>query len=80
MTISVEDTGTGIEESKLSRLFTPFTKIMLNRELNHEGVGLGLAISRNLAKAMGGDIRVKSRINKGSKFTVVLPYRPAPPY
>lgn len=49
---------------------------MLNRELNQDGVGLGLAISRNLTKAMGGDIRVKSKINKGSKFTVTLPYRP----
>ena len=58
--ISVEDTGTGIEKDKVKKLFTPFTKIMLNRELNQDGVGLGLAISRNLAIAMGGDIKVKS--------------------
>ena len=47
-------------------LFTPFTKIMTNRHLNKEGVGLGLTISKNLAKALGGDIIVKSQINEGS--------------
>lgn len=39
-------------------LFTAFTKIMSNREMNQEGVGLGLTISKNLAKALGGDIDV----------------------
>ena len=44
----------------MGSLFTNFTKIMKNRELNNEGVGLGLTISKNLAKALGGDISVKS--------------------
>jgi len=46
---------------------------MKNRELNHEGVGLGLTISKNLAKALGGDIYVQSQIGVGSSFTLKIP-------
>lgn len=76
VSICVQDTGTGIEPTKLAQIFTAFTKIILNREFNLEGVGLGLTISRNLARAMGGDIKVKSRLRQGSKFTLVLPFNP----
>ena len=57
----------------MGNLFTNFTKIMKNRELNHEGVGLGLTISKNLAKALGGDIYVQSEIGVGSSFTLKIP-------
>lgn len=57
----------------MGNLFTNFTKIMKNRELNHEGVGLGLTISKNLAKALGGDIYVQSQIGVGSSFTLKIP-------
>ncbi len=46
---------------------------MGNRELNKEGCGLGLTISKNLAIALGGNIDVKSLVNKGSTFTLTLP-------
>lgn len=46
---------------------------MKNRELNKEGVGLGLTISKNLAKALGGDIYVQSQIGVGSSFTLKIP-------
>jgi signal transduction histidine kinase len=46
---------------------------MKNRELNKEGVGLGLTISKNLAKALGGDIYVQSEIGVGSSFTLKIP-------
>ena len=72
--IEVADTGVGIPEEQCERIFEPF--IQVNRSLtnvNHEGVGLGLAISRNLARAMGGDLTVRSLINKGSTFQVTLP-------
>ncbi len=46
---------------------------MGNRELNKEGCGLGLTISKNLAIALGGNIDVKSQVNKGSTFTLTLP-------
>jgi K+-sensing histidine kinase KdpD len=57
----------------MATLFTNFTKIMENRQLNREGVGLGLTISKNIANALGGELEVKSKINKGSKFILSLP-------
>lgn len=57
----------------MKALFNTFTKINDNRELNKEGVGLGLTISKNLANALGGDITVESEIGKGSIFTLEIP-------
>ena len=71
--LTVVDSGVGICPDKLPDLFTAFKKIKRHRELNTEGAGLGLTISKNLAKAMGGDINVVSNIEVGSKFTVNLP-------
>lgn len=76
ISLSVRDTGVGIEPERLEGLFSAFTKIMRHRELNIEGVGLGLTISKTLAQAMGGDLSAQSDINKGSVFTLTLPYRP----
>ena len=71
--IEVEDAGTGIPPDKLEQIFAPF--VQLDRGLNtpREGVGLGLAISRDLARAMGGELTVKSAVGKGSTFTLSLP-------
>lgn len=71
--IQVADTGIGIPEERLESVFSPFTQ--LGRALNspNTGVGLGLAISRELARAMGGDVTVASELNVGSKFTLTLP-------
>jgi signal transduction histidine kinase len=71
--IRVEDTGVGIPEERLESVFSPFTQ--LGRALNspHTGVGLGLAISRELARAMGGDVTVESTVGAGSIFTLTLP-------
>lgn len=72
--IHVIDTGPGIPEADRSRIFQPFTQ--LNREDNavrRRGVGLGLAISRELALAMEGDLTVASKEGEGSKFTLSLP-------
>jgi signal transduction histidine kinase len=71
--IIIEDTGVGMTRDQLASLFTNFTKIMDNRELNKEGVGLGLTISKNIAQAMKGDIEVKSLVGVGSKFILTLP-------
>ena len=71
--IRVTDTGTGIPEERLDSVFSPFTQ--LGRALNrpNTGVGLGLAISRELARAMGGDVTVTSTVDVGSTFTLTLP-------
>jgi len=77
--IDIVDTGTGIPQSELERIFEPF--IQVNRSLtqtNNEGVGLGLAISRHLARAMSGDITVRSTLDHGSTFSLALPRAPEP--
>ncbi|HET7613725.1 MAG TPA: PAS domain-containing sensor histidine kinase, partial [Gemmatimonadaceae bacterium] len=74
--ISVADTGSGISQEKLDRIFDPF--VQAGRRLNQpvQGVGLGLAISRDLAHGMGGEITVESEVGKGSTFTLSLPRAP----
>ena len=74
--ISVADTGAGIPPEKLERIFDPF--VQAERRLNQpvQGVGLGLAISRDLAHAMGGEISVESTVGEGSTFTLSLPRAP----
>mgnify|MGYP002401320307 CR=1 FL=1 len=73
--IVVEDSGVGIPADKLDAIFEPFVQVgpALTRE--RDGAGLGLAISRDLARAMGGDLTVTSDLGAGSRFTLVLPAR-----
>jgi signal transduction histidine kinase len=73
--IIVEDSGVGIPPDKLDAIFEPFVQVgpALTRE--RDGAGLGLAISRDLARAMGGDLSVTSQVGAGSRFTLVLPAR-----
>jgi len=70
------DTGRGIPDDKLERIFEPFVQIDPTLTRTSHGVGLGLAISRDLARRMGGDLVAASRAQKGSTFTLTLP-RPA---
>jgi signal transduction histidine kinase len=74
---TVRDDGPGIALHKQTKIFDPFTQV--DRRLNHpqEGVGLGLAISRDLARGMGGDLTVDSTPGAGSAFTLRLPAAPA---
>jgi PAS domain S-box-containing protein len=74
--IKVADTGPGIPSEKLDRIFDPF--VQAERRLNQpvQGVGLGLAISQDLAEAMGGKITVESEVGEGSTFTLSLPRAP----
>ncbi len=65
-------------KQQVANLFTDFTKIMDNRDLNKEGVGLGLTISRNIAQALGGDILVQSMVGRGSNFILSLPFIQGP--
>ena len=76
--VHVHDTGVGIPEDRARTVFDPFVQV--DRTLNrpHDGVGLGLAISRDLARGMGGDLVVDSVPGQGSTFTLILP-RSTPP-
>jgi signal transduction histidine kinase len=71
--IAVGDTGLGIKEEDLNRLFTAFGQIEDAKTKQHAGTGLGLTISKNLAELIGGSISVSSTFGKGSTFTVLLP-------
>jgi PAS domain S-box-containing protein len=71
--ISVIDTGPGIPEEYLEPIFQPFVQVGRSLTSLREGVGLGLAISRDLARGMFGDLKVASRVGEGSTFTLILP-------
>jgi signal transduction histidine kinase len=74
--ILVEDTGRGISKDHIETIFDPFVQAERGLTRTNEGVGLGLAISRDLARAMGGDITVSSQVGVGSKFMLSLPLAP----
>jgi len=71
--IAVADTGMGIPQEGCERIFTAFPQVHSSTAQQPGGPGLGLAISRHLARLMGGDISVQSTVGVGSTFTVTLP-------
>jgi signal transduction histidine kinase len=70
--VRVRDTGQGIPPKKLEWIFEPFTQVDASHSRVGQGAGLGLAISRDLARGMGGDLSVTSEVGKGSVFTLIL--------
>jgi signal transduction histidine kinase len=72
---SVTDSGIGIAEKDLQRLFSPFEQLDSSLEKKYEGTGLGLAMVKRLAELHGGTVSVRSELGKGSCFTVRIPYR-----
>ena len=70
--ISVEDSGIGIKEENLPRLFSKFDRLSVEKSFTIEGTGLGLAITKKLVELMGGRIVVQSVYGKGSKFTIII--------
>ena len=75
--ISVSDTGAGIREEQLGKLFQSFAQAEASTARRYGGTGLGLAICRHLAEAMGGHIRVHSEVGRGSSFELYLPFTEA---
>jgi signal transduction histidine kinase/CheY-like chemotaxis protein len=73
---SVEDTGIGIKEDAIPRLFTAFEQLDLVRNKQVQGTGLGLAITRRLCTMMSGNITVTSEYGVGSVFTAAIPLKP----
>jgi len=76
LSISVADTGPGIEEEDLEAIFDPFYQKVTNEKGKQEGTGLGLAISRRFAEMMQGRLSVSSRLMHGTEFTVFIPSVP----
>ena len=72
----VRDTGVGIPTELTERIFEPFVQANRTLRSSQEGVGLGLAISRELARGMGGELTVDSALGEGSTFTLTLPRGP----
>jgi signal transduction histidine kinase len=72
-TLSISDTGLGIAPEKREAIFEPFVQLKEGQGDREGGIGLGLAISRDLARAMRGDLTIESTEAKGSRFTLSLP-------
>ena len=75
LNIEIEDTGIGIREEDMDKLFQNFTRLDEKKNRNIEGTGLGLSLTEKLVSLMGGQIKVSSTYGKGSKFTVLLGQR-----
>jgi signal transduction histidine kinase/CHASE3 domain sensor protein len=75
--IAVSDTGIGIPTHALKELFQDFHQLEAGDGRRYDGTGVGLALSRRLARALGGEIDVRSRQGEGSTFTLILPRRSA---
>ena len=73
VTFTVSDTGIGMTDAQLGRLFEAFSQAESSTRSRYGGTGLGLAISRDLARAMQGDVTVESALGSGSRFTLSLP-------
>ncbi len=73
--VKVRDTGIGIAEENLEKLFSSFNQVDTKRNRQEGGIGIGLAISKRIISKMGGFISVKSQLGKGSEFTFVVPQK-----
>jgi CheY-like chemotaxis protein/anti-sigma regulatory factor (Ser/Thr protein kinase) len=74
--VEVEDTGLGIAAADIPRLFVEFQQLDSGTTKQHQGTGLGLALTRRLVEAQGGTVGVESTLGKGSRFYAVLPLGP----
>ena len=70
---AVSDTGPGIPEAELQRIFAPFSRLDRDEDGSVTGTGLGLTIGRRLAELLGGELTVNSQLGEGTTFTLVLP-------
>ncbi|NOX37163.1 MAG: response regulator [Calditrichaeota bacterium] len=71
--VEVQDTGIGIPQDQLERIFERFYQVESNKYFTSTGTGIGLALSKELIERHGGQIRVQSEVGQGSRFTVLIP-------
>ena len=71
----IEDSGIGIPEDKIKAVFSPFVQASSNTTRKYGGTGLGLSICKNLIEMQGGELWVESRLNEGTTFRFILPYK-----
>ena len=74
-TFSVRDTGIGIPEDKLESIFESFRQLEMGLDRRFTGMGLGLAVTEKLARLMNAEITVKTEVNHGSTFSIILPLK-----
>jgi two-component system phosphate regulon sensor histidine kinase PhoR len=75
--VAVRDTGIGIPEADLTRIFERFYRVDRARSRALGGTGLGLSIVKHLVQSLGGEISVESRVGHGTSFSFSLPKEPA---
>lgn len=75
LAVAISDTGCGIPDADLPRIFTPFSQVDGSSTRTKGGLGLGLSVARRMAQALGGDVTVTSQVGSGSTFTVRVPMR-----
>lgn len=73
LSVQVSDTGPGIAPADQARIFLPFERGVHDRQHGRDGVGVGLAIARQLAQLMGGELQLSSRLGQGSTFSLTIP-------
>jgi len=73
--ICVIDTGIGVKEEDMYKLFQPFQQLDVSLTKKYEGTGLGLYLTKKLADLLGGDISAKSEYGRGSEFTFTIPLK-----
>ncbi len=77
VTFRVDDTGVGVSEEQIAKLFQPFTQADASTTRKYGGTGLGLAITKKLCDAMGGSLSLQSKLGAGSSFSMKLPVHQA---
>ncbi|MBQ4821270.1 ATP-binding protein [Aquimarina sp. MMG016] len=71
--ISVKDTGIGIKKENIDKIFTPFMQESIGLSRKYEGTGVGLSLSKRYIEILGGKIKVKSELGKGTEFIIIIP-------
>ncbi len=71
----MEDTGIGIKEEDIGKIFDKFSQVDFTLSRRYEGAGLGLSVVKNLVRLHKGEIRVDSEYGKGSRFCFTLPFK-----